>query len=96
MTRITDKHLDGLLARLNRLAGTPLDYCTKQADGSITINIGHFHIARAYGGCQLVQTTTSGGGIRTVIGSGFVPKRAVYDLTYAYLMGLEAGKGGAQ
>jgi hypothetical protein len=96
MNRITDKHLAGLLARLNRLAGTPLEYCTKQADGSITINVGHFHIARAYGGCQLVQTVTTGGGIRTVIGSGFVPKRAIYDLAYAYLRGLEDSKGGAQ
>lgn len=96
MNRITDKDLDGLLARLNRLAGTPLEYCTKQADGTITINVGHFHIDRAYGGCKLVQTCSAGGGIRTVIHSGYVPKRAVYDLTYAYLIGFVDGKGGAQ
>ena len=96
MERITDKHLAGLLARLNRLAGTPLEYCTKQADGRIIINVGHFHIDRAYSGCQLVQTYTAGGGVRTVISSGFVPKRVVYELTYAYLRGLEDGMERAQ
>lgn len=96
MDRITDKHLAGLVARLNRLAGTPLEYCTKQPDGSIIINVGHFHIDRAYSGYQLVQTTTAGGGVRTVVGSGFVPKRQVYELTYAYLRGLEDGMERAQ
>ena len=96
MDRITDKHLAGLLARLNRLAGTPLEYCTKQADGTHHHQCGPLPHRPRLQWLPVVQTATDGGGVRTVVGSGFVPKRVVYELTYAYLRGLEDGMERAQ
>jgi len=94
MDRITDKHLAGMISRLNRITNNPLEYSTRDDAGRFTCNVGHFHIDRAYGGNQLVQTVTDGGGIRNVLGSGHVPKRACYELLAAYIRGIEDNQFG--
>lgn len=90
MERITEKHLAGLVSRLNKLTNSPQEYCTVAADGSRTINIGHYHISYAYGGVELVRTMNASGGVNTPIGSGHVPKRELYDRIYAFIRGIES------
>lgn len=87
--RITEKHLHGLIARLNDETGNPDTYRMPNCG---PINVGNYHIDWAYGGCQLVQTSNTSGGVRNVLSSGFVTKRELYDLICAYLKGIEAGK----
>lgn len=89
MERITDKHLEAVVSRLNRETGNPATY---RAPDCGPINVGHYYIDRAYGGNQLVQITNTGGGVRNVLNCGFVTKRALYDLIYAYISGIDAGK----
>ena len=84
MDRITDRHLAGMLDRLNRAAGTPRTYMTEGR-----INVGHFHLDRAYGGCRLVQTVTEGGGVRDVTSSGYGTKRECYEAIHAFIAGIE-------
>mgnify|MGYP000916033009 FL=1 len=86
--RITQKHLDGMVSRLNRLTNSPQTYMS-EIDGKRVINIGHFHIDSAYGGVNLVRTCTNGGGISTPIGGGFCTKRELYDKIYSYIRGIE-------
>ncbi len=94
MDRITDKHLAGMISRLNRITNNPLEYSTRDDAGRFTCNVGHFHIDRAYGGYQLVQTVTDGGGVRNVLPSGHVMKRTCYDLLAAYIRGIEDSRTG--
>lgn len=91
MNRITNKHLAGLTTRLNHITNNPNTYATQSPDGHFTINIGHYHIDRAYGGCRLVQTVTDGGGIRDVLSGGYGTKREAYCLINAYIRGIEVG-----
>lgn len=89
MERITDRHLDGMCLRLNRLTGNPETYATRKDDGTMEIHVGHYHVDKAYGGNQLVQTCNAGGGVRNVLTGGFVTKRELYERLYAYLRGIE-------
>ena len=96
MNRITDNQLVAVVDRLNRITNNPPTYATREADGRFTIHIGNYHIDRAYGGCQLVQTVTAGGGVRDVLDHGHVTKRALYELMHAYLKGFDDGRESAQ
>ena len=91
MERITEKMLQGFIDYLNKITGQPMTPYTRTGD-KLTANIGNYHIECAYGGYQLVQMVSEGGGIRTITG-GFCPKRELYYLTRAYTDGIiEAGK----
>ena len=87
-SRITGKDLQAVVQRLNRITNNPTTYM----DEDRNILVGHFHIDCAYGGNQLVQTVTTGGGVRNVLSSGFVPKRELYMLMQAYISGLDYSK----
>ena len=79
MERITDKHLEGMLKRINEAAGfdnpkysTPGAYC----------------LDYAYGGVKLEQYCNESGGVREIT-SGFDTKRVTYNLMHAYLLGMQ-------
>lgn len=93
MERITQKHLDGMVSRLNRLTKSPETYMS-EVDGKRVINIGHFHIDSAYGGVSLSRTVNSGGGISTPLGGGFCTKRELYEKISAYIRGIELSQEG--
>lgn len=86
--RITQKHLEGMVSRLNRLTNSPSTYMS-DIGGKRVINIGHFHIDSAYGGVNLARTCNDGGGISTPIGGGFCTKRELYEKLYSYIRGIE-------
>ncbi len=86
MERITEKQLNALASRLNRLTNSPMEYMT---DGKI--NVGHFHISHAYGGVCLHRTHNEGGGVSTPLSGGHTTKRELYEQMHAFLNGIEFG-----
>jgi len=89
--RITRKHLDALCARLNRITDSPMTYMDEQRN----ILIGHWHVSSAYGGFCLVRTSNEFGGVSQPMGQmGHQPARQVYELTHAFIKGIEFAKHG--
>ncbi len=89
--RITERHLQGLVDRLNKISGTPLTTYTKTKDKYIA-NIGNYHIDHAYGGVELQQICNLSGGVTDVLGTGHVTKRDLYNQIHAFIRGLDTGK----
>lgn len=92
MGRITNKHLDMMVARLNKLTGnhsTPYDTSKRP----IKANIGNYHISGAYGGVSLHQIMNDGGGIDDIFRSGHMTKRELYNRISAYIDGIESAQG---
>ena len=87
MDRITEKQLDALCLRLNRLTHSPE---TPYTDGKA--NIGNFHISHAYGGVCLHRMYNAGGGITTPLNACHAPKRELYAALHAFLDGIEFGQ----
>lgn len=65
MSRTTMKQLEAAVERLNEVTENPTTYSNRD-NGKFTVHIGHYHIDQCYGGYQLVQTCTEGGGVRTI------------------------------
>lgn len=57
--RITINTLKARCATLNRITKSPPEYWTSNADGTLTANIGHYYIDRAYGGFSLERITNA-------------------------------------
>jgi hypothetical protein len=93
--RITDKMLERRIAELNQLTGqAPAPY-HKNADGTMRANIGTYYLDQAYGGVNLAQMVTDGGGITCPLGIGTRPKRELYGQLEAMLTGIKLAKGAA-
>ena len=86
--RITSKDLDRLIITLNKLTSSPTDGYTRDTNGNLKANIGHYHIDSAYGGNKLVRMMNEGGGVTVPIPCGYVSKRELYQLIHAYMAGL--------
>lgn len=84
---ITAKNLQAVCDRINKTTGSPAE--PRNATGA---NIGNYHLSSAYSGYALHRTVNASGGIRDISNSGYLSKRALYDLMHAYLAGYEAGK----
>lgn len=95
-TRITDKHLEGLIRRLNKLTGMPEAPYAKDADGNIKPQAGSYHLSHAYGGVCLHRMSLTEGctGVTTPLGIGHIPKRELCDQIYAFIRGIETVKYG--
>jgi hypothetical protein len=93
MERITIKHLDALVARLNYLTNSPMKPYEKGEDGRIHAQIGNYHISQAYGGVCLHRMHNDGGGVTTPLSGGHIPKRELYEQMHAFIRGIELGKG---
>lgn len=89
MDRITNRDLQGVVNRLNRMTGNPLEPWTRDDAGKLRANIGNFHISGAYGGVQLHQMMSDGGGVRTVLSTGYCSKRELYHAIHNFLDGLD-------
>lgn len=79
MERITQKHLEVLLARINTVKGFGSNppYST----------VGSYTLDWAYGGVKLEMYVSTGGGVQSIT-EGFDTKRATYDKMRAFLAGL--------
>ncbi len=89
MDRITDKMLDSLCARINKLTHSPETSYTRKPEGGMRANIGNFHISHAYGGVCLHRMCNEGGGVTAPLGLGHVTKRELWDRMQAFANGLE-------
>jgi len=90
MDRITVKHLQAIVDRINRLMGTPAEPWTKGEDGKIHANIGNYHLSGAYGGYSLHQMMSDGGGVYDTLGCGHIAKRELADRMHAFIRGIES------
>jgi len=95
MTRMTIKCLEAKVEYLNKLTDNPLTPWTRTAD-KFEANIGNYHLDSAYGGWELVQMQTSGGGITAPLSTGHVSKRELAEKLDAFISGLELGKDRGQ
>jgi hypothetical protein len=86
--RITNKDLETLVTKINKLTNSPMKYATKTETG-IKCNPGHYHLDRAYGGIKLVRTCNEGGGIEEISRYGYGTKRELYQWMHAFIGGLE-------
>ncbi len=91
--RITEKDLQAVVDRINRITGSPMiPYARDDSIGRHVAQIGNYHISHTYGGVCLHRMVTTGGGVSSVLGGGHVPKRDLYDRMHAYLAGLEESR----
>lgn len=82
MERITMKHLEVTLSRINAKAGF---------DNAKWNTVGSYQLSGAYGGWKLEQVLTAGGGIRSIT-YGYCSKRELLEQMRAFLSGMEAVK----
>ena len=91
MNRITEKMLQAKVDYLNKITGNP-DAPYAKTEAGLKANIGNYHISGAYGGVCLHQMVNEGGGVRTPLQAGHVPKRELFDGLCAFIKGIEIGK----
>ena len=89
---ITLKNLQAVVDRINTTTGSAGEPYTS-VNGKLVANIGNYHLSSAYGGYALYRIMNASGGIRDISNSGYMTKRALYDMLHMYLAGYEAGKG---
>lgn len=87
MNRITDKHLQAKIDRLNKVTNSP---ASPYADGKA--QVGNFHLSHAYGGVCLHRMFNEGGGVTSPLSTGHIPKRELAGLLDAYLAGFELAR----
>lgn len=88
--RITDKHLQALCDRINKLTGSPeKPYARDESTGRTRAQVGNFHISFAYGGVSLHRMSNESGGVSCPLGYGHGTKRELYEKMQAYIAGLE-------
>ena len=85
--RITDKHLQYRVDRINEVLNRPKESWTRKKDGSLRANIGNFHLGGAYGRTSLQEMMNEGGGVTQTF--GLYTKRELFDLMGAFLSGIE-------
>lgn len=79
-TRITDKHLNGLIRRINTILGNAQEkYTEDEETGRLKANIGTWYLTGAYGGVSVYCIVNEGGGVTTPLGGGYVTKRELYN-----------------
>jgi hypothetical protein len=91
-SRITERDLQGVVDRINRVTNSPAAPYAKDETGRMRAQVGNYHISHAYGGVCLHRMFNEGGGVSTPLCSGHVPKRELYNLMHAYLRGMESGE----
>ena len=87
--RITLKMLENKIDYLNQITGSPSTAYTRQGNGNLKANVGHWHLDGAYGGWQVARMYNEGGAITTRDCGGFGTKREVYDKLCAFIDGHE-------
>lgn len=86
MSRITEKDLEAVVDRINRVTSSPPASYVKDVDGKLVAQVGNYHLSYAYGGVSL-HRMVEGGGETNVFRCGHVPKRELYVMMQAFLDG---------
>lgn len=90
-TRITERDLQAVVARINRETNAPAEPYV-MVNGRMVAQIGNYHLDFAYSGVQLVRMVSGSGGIADVLGIGHATKRDCYHAMHAFLRGIETGR----
>jgi hypothetical protein len=85
MNRITEKHLQAIVDRLNRLTGMP---AAPYVNG--VAQVGNYHISHAYGGVCLHRMGNESGGVSSPLSTGHIPKRELAGLLHSFIAGIES------
>jgi hypothetical protein len=88
-TRVTEKDLQAIVDRLNRMTNSPMAPYEKDANGHFKAQIGNYHLSHAYGGVCLHRMVNGSGGVTAPVLQGHVPKRVLQDAMFAYIQGLQ-------
>ena len=88
--RVTTKELQAIVARINRITGSPETPWVRDDAGNLRANIGNYHLDDDYGGYALHRMENEAGGADDVFNDGYVSKRQLRDLMYAFIDGLHA------
>jgi superoxide dismutase len=88
MNRITEKHLQAVVDRLNRVTNSPAE-AYRTVDGQTVGNVGNYHLSHAYGGVCLHRMHNEGGGVSSPLSTGHVTKRELSGLLHAFINGIE-------
>jgi hypothetical protein len=98
MNRITIKDLEYQVDLLNRLTGSPAERWKTEPrdDGGWASNPGHYMIGQAYGGCELERICSEGGGTSTPLNTGHIPKRELYEVLRAFIVGIRTAQENAK
>ncbi|MCP4612105.1 MAG: hypothetical protein GY845_25690 [Planctomycetes bacterium] len=91
MERITERMLDLLVDRINKITGSPMTTYTKDDKGNYAANACNYHLDWAYGGVKLARICDDGHGVNDVSKQGFGTKRQLFDWMHAYIAGIDAG-----
>lgn len=86
MERITLAQLEGAVKRLNQVLNRPIEPYTRGEDGKYRANLGNIHLSGAYGGYQVQEMASDGGGVRSLT-PGYAPKREIYNRVQAMIAG---------
>lgn len=89
--RITKKTLQARVDYLNRLLDRSPTAYTKQENGKLKANIGHFYLSQAYGGYCLHEIFNEGGGVTCPINNYHTTAREMYEQLNAFIGGLSYG-----
>ena len=84
MNRVTEKQLQAIVDRLNRITGSPMK---PYVDGKA--QIGNYHLSHAYGGVCLHRMHNENGGVSSPLSTGHISKRELMGLLYAFISGIE-------
>lgn len=87
MQRITEKHLQSVVDRLNTITGSPMK---TYIDGKA--QIGNYHLSHAYGGVCLNRMHNECGGVSSPLSIGHVSKRELAGLLHAFIAGINTSK----
>ena len=82
--RITQKDLEGVVARLNKLTDSP-ETPYKRVGNKLIAQPGCFILDGAYGGWKLARICNEGGGQDTISEGGFISKRDLYYQIHALI-----------
>lgn len=84
------KDLEQIIEQLNHLTKQPSTPWTRDDKAKrMTANIGNYHLSRAYGGHQLHQMHTEGGGVTVPIYTGYTTKRELYNAISYFIAGIK-------
>lgn len=87
MNRITDKHIEAIIDRLNKITGSPE---SPYVDGKA--QIGNYHLSHAYGGVCLHRMHNDGGGVSSPLSTGHITKRELAGLLHAFIAGINTSE----
>lgn len=87
MNRVTEKHLQAIVDRLNRITGSPME---PYIDGKV--QVGNYHLSHAYGGVCLHHMHNESGGVSSPLSTGHISKRELAGLLHAFIAGIESKK----